>query len=197
MSAVRVRPAPRPVAFTDAEVEALGEGGVVVWDDALDAAERGALDLGDDAELFRAGTGKGRHLDPRRRGDRIRWLDAAPGALGPFLDGLAEALARDAWLRVGSPELQLAVYEDGAAYQRHVDTFRGDPRRAVTVVVYLHPEWPPDAGGELELDDGTRLAPLPGRAVLFLSDRVGHAVRPAFFRRVAIAAWFPRPGAGP
>lgn len=185
-----VRAAPRPVGFTDAEVEALGEGRALAWDGAVDP--RG-LELGrTDEGLFRAGTGKGRHLDPRVRGDRIRWLEEVPAPLAGWFGALAEALAREAWLRVGEPEVQLAIFEDGAGYARHVDTFRDDPRRLVSAVVYLHERWEPGWGGELELDGGERLAPLPGRVVVFLSDRVGHAVRPAWFRRVAVAAWFPR-----
>ena len=113
-------------------------------------------------------------------------------------------------------EYQLAVYDgspaSGSYYRVHRDAFPDDGseaetnagvpgQRRVSVVVYLQdPARPQDldgAGGELELfltkEQGggvRRVAPEAGRAVVFLSGAVDHAVLPARFRRVAVTAWF-------
>ena len=113
-------------------------------------------------------------------------------------------------------EYQLAVYDgspaSGSYYRVHRDAFPDDGseaetnagvpgQRRVSAVVYLQdPARPQDldgAGGELELfltkEQGggvRRVAPEAGRAVVFLSGAVDHAVLPARFRRVAVTAWF-------
>lgn len=194
--------------LADAEVRGLGEGGVVVRDgvvsahlvrrwsdelDALDAASR----------LTPAGVGREAALDGGLRGDRTTWL----GDLGEGrLTGLQEAfqrirgtLNRDAWLGLRAFTVQLAVYPgDGARYVAHHDGFAGDPARRATVILYLNPAWNPDHGGCLRvwLPGGPLdLAPIGGRMVCFLSDRVEHAVLPTYATRRAATAWFRGPEA--
>lgn len=138
------------------------------------------------------------------RGDDTLWLDApacggAARDLLAALDGLREGLNRRLTLGLASVEAHFAHYPVGAGYARHVDGFRSDDARVLSLVLYLNRDWPADAGGALRLHlrDGPRdIAPVQGRVVIFLSAYVEHEVMPATLPRYSVAAWFrqrPRP----
>ena len=156
---------------------------------ALDA--RGALSP--------AAIGRDRQVDPTIRGDRTAWfselaLPASLQSLWHTFEQLRLVLNRDAWMGLRDFELQLASYPgDGARYAPHVDTFRGEPVRRVTAIIYLNPDWKESHGGELfvETPDGSiRIAPKLGRMVVFRSDVVRHAVEPCWTARYAATGWF-------
>lgn len=138
------------------------------------------------------------------RGDDTLWLDSPPcGAaardLLAALDGLREGLNRRLTLGLASVEAHFAHYPVGAGYARHVDGFRQDDARVLSLVLYLNRDWPADAGGalRLHLPDGHRdIAPAQGTLAIFLSAGVEHEVLPATQPRFSVAAWFrqrPRP----
>lgn len=138
------------------------------------------------------------------RGDDTLWLDnpacgAAAGDLLVALDGLREGLNRRLTLGLASVEAHYAHYPVGAGYARHVDGFRQDDARVLSLVLYLNRDWPADAGGalRLHLPEGHRdIAPLQGTLAIFLSAGVEHEVLPATQPRFSVAAWFrqrPRP----
>src|ERR1700741_5412593 len=92
------------------------------------------------AGAFRA-AGIGHHAERREdvRGDEILWLGdevRAPEAERLFLDEF---------------EGHYAVYPPGAAYARHLDRFREENRRVVSLVLYLNAAWLPEQGGALRL----------------------------------------------
>lgn len=198
----------QPLVLADAEVRDLGDGGVVVRDGVIDLATiqgwADELDRLDEADrLTAAGMGRDAVYDRSLRGDRTTWLgDLDEGRL-PGLQGCFEAvrdeLNQAAWLGLERFSVQLAVYPgDGARYVAHRDAFAGDPTRRATAIVYLNPCWTPADGGCLRvwLPDGPRdLEPLGGRLVIFLSDRVEHAVLPTSAVRRAATAWFRGPDA--
>lgn len=96
-----------------------------------------------------------------------------------------------------SLEGHYSVYPVGAFYKRHLDQFKGDSRRVVSMVVYLNSNWVPGAGGELVLytPEGARVVePLGGTLVYFLSDRMEHEVLPTHKTRFSFAGWFRRTG---
>jgi SM-20-related protein len=115
------------------------------------------------------------------------------------LDGLREGLNRRLTLGLASVEAHFAHYPVGAGYARHVDGFRSDDARVLSLVLYLNTDWPADAGGalRLHLHGGPHdIAPMQGRLVIFLSANVEHEVMPAALPRYSVAAWFrqrPRP----
>jgi SM-20-related protein len=180
-----------------------------VRDGVLDgpAVERARQELAALAARARpAGMGSGNpRQDGAERGDRILWLDddaGGPGlqALRRVFDGLELALQRDARLRLGRREVQVAWYPGGGArYARHRDVFRhaaAGPRRRVTAIVYLNPGWRPEDGGLLRLHVGQApvdVAPAAGRLVVFLSERVEHEVLQARASRLAVTAWLYEP----
>ncbi len=138
------------------------------------------------------------------RGDDTLWLDdpasgEAARDLLAALDGLREGLNRRLTLGLASVEAHFAHYPAGAGYARHVDSFRNDDARVLSLVLYLNRDWPADAGGalRLHLPDGPRdIAPTQGALVIFLSADVEHEVLPATLSRYSVAAWFrqrPRP----
>ncbi|WP_370298268.1 2OG-Fe(II) oxygenase, partial [Pontibacterium sp.] len=84
----------------------------------------------------------------------------------------------------------------GAFYKRHVDAFRGEANRVLTMVVYLNPDWTADDGGELVLytsdtdQEGIKVVPAMGTVVVFLSEEFPHEVLPAYRDRFSIAGWY-------
>ena len=107
------------------------------------------------------GRGAGQEVREGVRGDRIQWLDAG---LSPacdhylaLMDGLRQALNRELYLGLDDYECHFALYPPGAFYQKHLDRFRDDDRRAVSAVFYLNPDWQPEQGGALRIVGGTSL----------------------------------------
>lgn len=193
------------MTLDDPAVQALGEGRALVWDGWLEPAAvhaaRAALEAERAAGALRPahiGRGAERRLDPEVRGDWLGWLDpeaSAPAlrALWPRFEALRQALNEAAWLGLRGFELQGAVYPPGARYGRHLDAFTGQRSRAATAITYLNPAWEPAHGGLLRVFEpsGTReLAPLGGRLVVFLADRLPHEVLPGSVDRWALTAWF-------
>lgn len=160
-----------------------------------------ALAHADAGRLHGASTGRG----PGRqlaglRGDSTLWLDdascgEASAAFLAALDALRLRLNRELLLGLHEVEAHYALYPPGAGYVRHRDRFRDDDARVLSLVCYLNPDWPEEAGGalRLHLPDGPRdVAPRLGTTALFLSDEIEHEVLPATQERLSIAAWFRR-----
>lgn len=173
---------------------------------ALVAALRAELH-GVTAEFRDAGIGRDqlRQRDAQVRSDRILWLDADAPAQREFLlhvDALRAALNRHLQLGLFDCEAHFAHYAAGAYYRRHRDTFAATdnkPRRIVSSVVYLNEHWRAEDGGELVLYGAdelelTRVLPVAGTAVFFLSEDFPHEVLPAQRERLSIAGWLRRRG---
>lgn len=151
-----------------------------------------------------AGVGSGEaRVVSEIRGDQVFWVEEAQA--GPALKAVLERLEhlrqevnRDLFLGLFDVELHFAAYPPGAGYQRHLDRFRDDDRRTLTVILYLNPaDWSREDGGQLlfwAADDQPPLeiAPLGGTLVAFLSDRFWHQVLPARRQRLSLTGWFRR-----
>jgi SM-20-related protein len=205
---------------TDEEIASLGTRCWFVREpfagSALVAAARREAD---EIPLRRAGMGRGEgyHLATGDRGDEIAWLDGdllrdrpALAEIAAQLEALRLALNQAAYLGLDRFDLQLARYAPGGRYVRHRDAHRGPgmaPGRRVTAILYLNAGWVPEDGGVLRIhaevdhvhvhvhddvhDHGTiDLAPVGGRLVVFLSDRVEHEVLPSSAPRFALTAWY-------
>lgn len=197
-------PASRPFP-PDANIEELIARGWTSWDDALSqelaaqlAAECRALH--DQGAFNPAGVGRGQQHQIREdiRGDHIAWWQ--PDALSPTqaafteqLEQLRQVLNRELFLGLQDFELHYAAYEPGAYYQRHLDRFRNQGTRAISLVYFLNPDWHPNQGGalRLHLEDGpVDLLPLANRLVLFRADQILHEVMVTHRQRHSIACWF-------
>lgn len=135
------------------------------------------------------------------RSDDICWItgrDAPCAAWLAWCDALRVFLNRQLFLGLFSFESHFAHYGRGDFYRRHVDAFRGDANRVLSVVAYLNPGWRLEDGGELVLyrdsadGEGTRVLPLIGTLVVFLSEAFPHEVLAAQRDRYSIAGWFRR-----
>ncbi|QGG81255.1 2OG-Fe(II) oxygenase [Litorivicinus lipolyticus] len=145
----------------------------------------------------RIGRGVDQVSAPEQRGDRIRWIDECSGAGRTWLAGcdqLRVHLNRTLMAGLFSFESHFAHYPAGAFYQRHVDAFRGQANRRVSLVAYLNDEWSDADGGQLVLyptdHPQVRVTPAMGTLVVFLSEDLAHEVLPASRDRYSIAGWF-------
>lgn len=157
--------------------------------------------------LAPAGVGRGAQQQIREgvRGDHIQWLEAGQAdACDRYLqvvDELRLALNQGLYLGLEDFEGHFALYPPGAFYQKHVDRFRDDDRRAVSAVFYLNEDWQAEQGGALRLylpNGETRdVLPQAGSLLLFLSADMPHEVLPASRDRLSLTGWFRRRGNGP
>jgi SM-20-related protein len=193
----------------EALFERLAEGienqGYIVLPTALPTAvAEGLLDCLSRIEQreFRAARiGRGSHRKSNRfvRRDRIHWIEPAlPGGRGwhDWLHRLREYLNRRLFLGLFSVETHFSLYREGDFYRRHMDAFRGESNRVLSLVTYLNRGWLPDQGGELVIHDPAggepliSVAPGFGTLVLFLSEEFPHEVLPTVRERYGVSAWF-------
>ncbi|MCZ4324283.1 2OG-Fe(II) oxygenase [Pseudomonas anguilliseptica] len=157
--------------------------------------------------LAPAGVGRGAQQQIREgvRGDHIQWLEAGQAeACDQYLqafDELRVALNQGLYLGLEDFEGHFALYPPGAFYQKHVDRFRDDDRRAVSAVFYLNEDWQAEQGGALRLylpnGEMRDVLPQAGSLLVFLSADMPHEVLPANRDRLSLTGWFRRRGNGP
>ncbi|MBH2033098.1 MAG: 2OG-Fe(II) oxygenase [Pseudomonadales bacterium] len=151
-----------------------------------------------------AGVGRGsaHGVQEGVRGDHIQWLEPGQCAAGDryltMLNDLRGQLNQALYLGLEDYEGHFALYPPGTFYQKHLDRFRDDDRRAVSAVFYLNSDWLPEQGGALRLylADGRELDVLPeaGTLVVFLSADLPHEVLPATRERLSLTGWLRRRG---
>ncbi len=139
-----------------------------------------------------------RHNDFVRTND-ICWINGESQAGRAWLDWnrqLQHYLNRHLFLGLFSFESHFAIYQAGDFYKRHLDAFKGEANRILSIVLYLNPEWNMEDGGELVLYQNTedfagiQITPLKGTVLVFLSEDFPHEVLPAKRKRISIAGWF-------
>ena len=137
------------------------------------------------------------------RGDFILWMDEAKinevqGQFFKSINDFSVYLNKTCFLGILRKEFHYAVYPEGKFYKRHLDTFQNDDCRRLSVVCYLNEDdWLPEHGGELVLylqdENGKEYAksiyPMPGRTVIFESQKIEHEVKPANRQRLSITGW--------
>ena len=147
-----------------------------------------------------AGVGRGDelHENHRVRTDSIFWLE--PGNPVDWLwlqvmESLRLALNQRLFLGLFEYESHYACYQPGSFYRRHLDAFRGEGNRVVSVVLYLNRSWDLADGGELviypdEAPQGLCFPPEESSLAVFLSEEIPHEVLPSLRTRYSIAGWF-------
>jgi SM-20-related protein len=188
----------------DAIADGLAEQGYAVADQFLNEQEVKAVlqqgDFNDARQRFKkAGIGQQQdaQINEAIRGDYIHWLDpkTASAPVKVYLDRLDELvkfLNRALFLSLKSAEVHLTVYPAGTYYKRHLDQFKKDDHRKLSVICYLNEDWLPAHGGQLRmhLPDGEQeFLPLAGRLVCFRSDQIEHEVVAATRERLSITGW--------
>ena len=187
----------------DAIADGLAEHGYAVADQFLSQPEvneiLGSSDFEASADFKKAGIGNKQSLQIQEsiRGDYIKWLDhtnSSPGVqryLGRLRE-LVQYLNQALFLSLKDVEVHMTVYPIGSFYKRHLDQFKKDDHRKLSVILYLNADWKEEQGGQLRmyLPDQTRdLLPIAGRLVIFRSDEIEHEVLPAARERLSITGW--------
>ncbi len=133
------------------------------------------------------------------RRDEICWINGESEAGKSWLAWTSELqtfLNRRLLLGLFSFESHFAHYAPGDFYKRHVDAFKGEANRVLSIVLYLNPGWLADDGGEFVLYQdqsdlsGRKFLPRFATLVAFLSEDFPHEVLPANRDRYSIAGWF-------
>jgi len=133
------------------------------------------------------------------RRDNICWLEESTPYAASWFDwagALQSYLNRRLFLGLFSFESHFSRYQPGDFYRRHVDAFKGESNRVLSVVTYLNRGWEPDQGGELVLypesasTDSITVQPGFRTLVMFLSEEMPHEVLPTTRERFAVAGWF-------
>lgn len=188
----------------DKIADGLAEKSYAVIDNFLTEAEVNAiLELPlfkqRDQYFKKAGIGKNNDLQINEavRSDYILWLDkhTAPTAALVYLNKLNELiqhLNQSLFLSLKDYEVHMTVYPIGTYYKRHLDQFKKDDQRKLSVICYLNNNWVEAQGGQLRIyenESSFDVLPLAGRLVCFRSDVLEHEVLPATRERLSLTGW--------
>jgi len=138
------------------------------------------------------------HVDLNKRSDKTKWINEDNSIQSNYLKIMHELqlyLNRSLYLGISYYESHFALYEKGAFYEKHLDSFKNSKNRVVTTVYYLNEDWNSNNGGELIIHDNLtkkrlKVVPKANTLVVFLSEKFPHEVLPAKKKRYSIAGWF-------
>lgn len=179
--------------------------GYCVIDDALPAELQTLLASHaqqlSESQFKPAGVGRGGEHGKHNaiRQDSIAWINGDSEIESQWLvwaEGLQDALNQRLFLGLFSFESHFSHYKAGEFYKKHIDAFRGQSNRKLSLVTYLNEDWSQDDNGELIMFDQKgetiieRVLPKAGTLVVFLSEEFPHEVMPAGRDRFSIAGWF-------
>ncbi len=147
----------------------------------------------------RAGIGQQqeRQINESIRGDFIQWIDKenAPEPVKVYINKvqtLITSLNQNLFLSLKDYEVHMTIYPAGSFYKRHLDQFKADDHRKLSIILYLNVDWKEGKGGQLRmhLPQGAKdIFPEAGRLVCFRSDRIEHEVLPASRERLSLTGW--------
>lgn len=147
----------------------------------------------------RIGRQSNHQINEKVRNDEIVWINANSSAGEEWLNwthALQLYLNRRLFLGLFSFESHFAHYAKGNYYKRHLDAFKGQANRVLSLVTYLNPQWQTSDAGELVIYEspqdkkGIRVSPKFGTLTVFLSEEFEHEVKPTTKDRYSIAGWF-------
>lgn len=191
-------------AKLDKIVDGLADEGYAVIDHFLSEAEVNAILNLDDfknalLQFKKAGIGKSeeRQINESIRGDFIQWIDPvkATPAIQAYLDkvrALISHVNQTLFLSLKDFEIHMTVYPIGSFYKRHLDQFKKDDHRRLSIICYLNKDWSEAQGGQLRIylnDEAKDILPSAGRLVCFRSDLLEHEVLPATRERLSLTGW--------
>ena len=188
----------------DAIADGLADKQYAIVDDFLKEEEVDAILKEDHFQHYqqhfkKAGIGKqaNAQINEAIRGDLISWIDpqtALPSTQVYLsrLQDLIQFLNRALFLSLKDVEVHQTVYPIGSYYKRHLDQFKKDDARKLSVILYLNKNWKEENGGQLRIyttDQFIDVLPMAGRLVCFRSDALEHEVLPATRERLSITGW--------
>lgn len=183
--------------------DGLAEQGYAVIDQFLSSSETERILQSDEflnrkLHFKKAAIGKiDKQIDEGIRGDYIQWIEPtnAPPGEQAYLLRLGEIITflnQNLFLSLKDVEIHRTVYPVGSRYQRHIDQFRADDHRKLSIICYLNADWKPEHGGQLRLhlpSGAQDFLPVQGRLVCFRSDEIEHEVLPATRERYSLTGW--------
>jgi SM-20-related protein len=150
-------------------------------------------------QFKKAGIGKSqeKQINESIRGDYIQWIDYSntEAPLKAYIEKLREVISfvnQSLFLSLKDCEVHQTIYPVGSFYKRHLDQFKKDDHRKLSVICYLNKNWQEAEGGQLRLyskDESKDVFPLAGRLVCFRSDLLEHEVLPATKERLSLTGW--------
>jgi SM-20-related protein len=187
----------------NAIVDGLAEEGYAVCDNFLNEFEVTSIlnlpDFQSGLNFKKAGIGKSNDLQINEsiRGDYIHWLDksSSPPAIKVYLDRLNELVQlvnQTLYAGLKDYEVHMTIYPAGTFYKRHLDQFKKDDHRKLSVICYLNKNWEDAHGGQLRVylpNQTLDITPIAGRLVCFRSDLIEHEVLPATRERLSLTGW--------
>lgn len=192
------------ISVYDAIADGLAENGYALADQFLSQSEVkaivGGIEFRQGVGRFRkAGIGKQQQhqVNEAIRGDYIQWVDksAAAPELASYLDRVRDLMHRlneTLFLSMKDFEIHMTVYPAGSFYKRHLDQFKKDDHRKLSIICYLNEAWEESHGGQLRIylpTGPTDILPIAGRLVCFRSDQLEHEVLPATRDRLSLTGW--------
>jgi SM-20-related protein len=192
------------IALFDSIADNLAEHGFAIADQFLSQREVSDIlslpDFKNGLDQFKkAGIGKNQGLQVNEaiRGDYIQWLDkqTSPEPTKIYLNrlhDLVQHLNQALYLSLKDFEVHMTIYPIGSYYKRHLDQFRHDDHRKLSVICYLNENWTAADGGQLKMHLKTgehEILPVAGRLVCFRSDQIEHEVLPARRERLSLTGW--------
>ena len=150
-------------------------------------------------QFKKAGIGKSqeKQINENIRGDYIQWIDYdnTEAPLQRYIEKLRELISfvnQSLFLSLKDCEVHQTIYPIGSFYKRHLDQFKKDDHRKLSVICYLNKGWNDNDGGQLRLylkNESKDIFPLAGRLVCFRSDLLEHEVLPATRERLSLTGW--------
>ena len=148
------------------------------------------------------GTSQDFQIDKQIRGDYIRWIEPAKAAEATQvyvkrMRDLMQYINRTCFLSLKDVEMHYTIYPVGTIYKRHLDQFRHDDHRRLSVICYLNDDWLPEHGGQLRMylpkpnqpEEVVDILPTGGKLACFRSDLIEHEVLPATRERYSLTGW--------
>jgi SM-20-related protein len=184
--------------------DGLADKGYAEVDNFLSQQEVQAILATDDfknglLQFKKAGVGKSqeKQINESIRGDYIQWIDGGTTqkAVEVYLNRLRQLMEfvnRTLYLSLKDLEVHRTIYPIGSFYKRHLDQFKKDDKRKLSVICYLNTDWKESEGGQLRIylpNGSTDIFPLAGRLVCFRSDLLEHEVLPATRERLSLTGW--------
>ncbi|HEY3429530.1 MAG TPA: 2OG-Fe(II) oxygenase [Cyclobacteriaceae bacterium] len=191
-------------AVFDAVADGLAEHGYAVVNQFLSQTEVDAILQLEEfqkgiSSFKKAGIGNSKSLQIQEgiRGDYIQWLDKknSPPSILIYLnrlDNMIQFLNQALFLSLKDYEVHMTAYPVGSFYKRHLDQFKQNDHRKLSVICYLNNDWKEEHGGQLRMylpDHSLDVLPTAGRLVIFRSDQIEHEVLPATRQRLSITGW--------
>ncbi len=132
------------------------------------------------------------------RGDYIYWIDKNNSNVYEIeylqeIENLINYLNKTCYLGIVDKEFHFAIYPEGTFYKRHLDVFKNDNKRRLSVILYLNEEeWNEKCGGELVIykeNQAIVVQAVSGRMVVFESGLLEHEVKTVTRKRISITGW--------